>query len=80
MLASRYSEMEMNQWDHACAQPMDCVSTAPRAAGAFPAKGQAGRARRQPQMRLTPSRQATPTQTAEPDDWASECLFDCYNG
>ena len=74
MFNSRYSEIEMQQWQQACQTPMDSADTAPRHSGARAsmAKGQAEKKQ---------SRSAdTTAQTLRQDDWASECLFDCYNG
>jgi hypothetical protein len=76
MFTSRYSEIEMNQWQAACASEKCSSHDAPRQnrARALMAKGQAEKKQ---------SRTATATmqtQTPKQDDWASECLFDCYNG
>ena len=74
MINSRYSEMEMQQWQEACSNPMDSAATASRHGGARAsmAKGQA----EQKQSRTAETTAQTPRQ----DNWASECLFDCYNG
>ncbi len=76
MFTSRYSEMEMKQWQDACASQTLAKHDAPRHNGARAtmAKGQAEKKH---------SRTATTamhTPSPKPDDWASECLFDCYNG
>lgn len=78
MIHSRYSEMEMQQWQDACSNPMDsnsmaCADPASRHAGARAsmAKGQAEKKQSRTGM--------TTAQTPRQDDWASECLFDCYN-
>lgn len=79
MINSRYSDMEMQQWHDACSNtvdsnPLDSANAASRHGGARAsmAKGQAERKQ---------SRAAeTTAQNPRQDDWASECLFNCYNG
>lgn len=76
MFTSRYSDMEMQQWHDACTNQARANYDAPRHNGARAtmAKGQAEKKQ---------SRTATATMQAQHpkhDDWASECLFDCYNG
>ncbi len=75
MFNSRYSEMEMKQWQEACANQARLEYDAPRHNGA-----RATMAKGQPDQKQ--SRTATAamrTQNPKHDDWASECLFDCYN-
>ncbi len=76
MFTSRYSDMEMQQWHDACANEARTNYDAARHNGARAtmAKGQAEKKQ---------SRTATAamhTQHPKHDDWASECLFDWYNG
>jgi hypothetical protein len=75
MFTSRYSELEMQQWHDACAACGDSQNAgAQTGARASMAKGEAEKKQ---------SRAATaPMQTQNPkhEDWAGECLFDCYNG
>jgi len=75
MFHSRYSEMEMNQWQAASAMPQTDSDDAARRNGARAsmAKGQAEK-----QSRTAGAQMHTPQ--PKQDDWASECLFDCYNG
>ena len=72
MESSRYSKQEKQQGHDASCQPTD----APRAAtmrGAM-AKGQA-----EASMSRTANAKTPSVRTGE-EDWARECLFDCYNG
>lgn len=72
----RYSEMEMNQWDDACTKMQDHASAAPR-----PSRTRASTAKGQAELAQNRSTMAQPmTQKTNEQDWASECLFDCYNG
>lgn len=75
MFNSRYSEPEMQQWHDACSNFQDSSTDAARHndGRTSMAKGQAEKHQ---------SRTATAMmQTHTPkQDWASECLFDCYNG
>jgi hypothetical protein len=75
MFNSRYSAGEYQQWQDACADGMASELDAhAKPSRASMAKGQA-----EPKT----SRTATAkTQSQKPglQDWASECLFDCYNG
>lgn len=76
MFNSRYSEMEMQQWHDATCTNDFGSHDAVRHNGA-----RASMAKGQPDPKQ--SRTATammPTQSLKHDDWASECLFDCYNG
>lgn len=78
MFTQRYSSAEMDQWHTAaCADATARSHTAPRQNGnrAAMAKGQAEQNQSQ-RSQTTPA----PMQFTTPDDWASECLFDCYNG
>lgn len=76
MFNSRYSEMEMNQWHDASARNQNDSNDAARhnRARASMAKGQAERK----QSRTASAKMQTPP--PKYDDWATECLFDCYNG
>lgn len=76
MFHSRYSEMEMNQWQAASAMHPMASNDAPRRNGA-----RASMAKGQAESKQSRSADAgTHTQQPKQDDWASECLFDCYNG
>lgn len=76
MNTSRYSEAEMDQWHNACP---NCAApqTPARQSGKTKsmAKGQA-------EQTMSPTAAGTASQGSAPkhDGWASECLFDCYNG
>jgi hypothetical protein len=77
MFTKRYSHAEMDQWHTAaCSTPMSCTSDAMRHNGARAAiaKGQGERAQSQTGSTAMPQ-----TENITPEDWASECLFDCYN-
>ncbi len=77
MFTKYHSQAEMDQWHQACADAAQPAQNAPRAGAArtATAKGQGERftAPRDAQAMSTLS-----TQTL--DDWAGECMFDCYNG
>ncbi len=76
MFHSRYSEMEMDQWQDACAESAHAKHDATRHHGA-----RAAMAKGQADKNMTRSAAAAmPTELPQHDDWASECLFDCYNG
>jgi hypothetical protein len=85
MFNSRYSEPEMQQWHDACTDSANTGSDMPRHndARTSVAKGQAEKHQSRTAtaaMRMNASQQSA-SQTHEPrQDWASECLFDCYNG
>ncbi|HZQ05010.1 MAG TPA: hypothetical protein VFD70_00405 [Anaerolineae bacterium] len=49
---------------------------APRESARMAAKGQSERAMSRTPNAATP----TPSKATMHDDWARECLFDCYNG
>lgn len=71
MFNSRYSEMEMQQWHDASGRAND--ATRHNGAHALVAKGQSEE--KQSKHATT----ATQSQQPKHDDWAGECLFDCYN-
>lgn len=76
MFNSRYSEPELKQWQDACTADTCAGSDAARHTGAraLMAKGQA-------EKKQSRTGAATmQTQKPKQQDWASECLFDCYNG
>lgn len=76
MFTKHYSQAELDQWHTACAaeyaQPDDALRQ--MTAHAAAATGQS-------QRRAAPrgASAASAMQVDKPDDWASECLFDCYN-
>lgn len=75
MFNSRYSEPEQQQWHDACSNQSDSKDAARHnGASASMAKGQA---EKKHTRAATAAKQA---QKAGHNDWASECLFDCYNG
>ncbi len=75
MLTSRYTEAEMNQWDESCPDRRQAEMRAhPQHAHASKAKGQAERS-----MARAGTNHNSMTRMQANDDWASECLFDCYN-
>ncbi|TAH54245.1 MAG: hypothetical protein EYC68_00525 [Chloroflexota bacterium] len=76
MFNSRYSEMEMKQWQDACANQTHADHDAPRHNGARAAMAK-GQAEKKMSRTATAAMHA---QSSKQDDWASECLFDCYNG
>lgn len=77
MFTQRYSPAEMDQWHTAaCANATPCTSDAPRHHARRTA-GAKGQGERNPSR--TSQTAATQMQFTTPDDWASECLFDCYN-
>ncbi|MCG3142687.1 MAG: hypothetical protein HDKAJFGB_04215 [Anaerolineae bacterium] len=77
MFTQYHSQAEMDQWHQACADAAQTAPDAPRAGAArgATAKGQGERytAHRDAQTMSTLSTQMV-------DDWAGECMFDCYNG
>jgi hypothetical protein len=77
MFGTRYSEVEHQQWDDACCTSMPHAFDATRQNGArgAVAKGQGE------SMTASPSADTAAMQNnfATHDDWATECLFDCYN-
>lgn len=76
---SRYSEMEMQQWQDACLNPMDSNSMDSAEAASRHDGARASMAKGQAEKKQ--SRTAKPlAQNPRQDDWASECLFNCYNG
>ncbi len=75
MFNSRYSEGEFQQWQDACATAASCASEQSAATGrASMAKGQAEA--KSTRTTTAKNRAHQPNQ----HDWASECLFDWYNG
>jgi hypothetical protein len=78
MFNSRYSEPEMQQWHDACLDSTKPGTDAVRHNDAriSMAKGQA---EKHQSRTTTAMMQASQTQTPK-QDWAGECLFDCYNG
>lgn len=85
MFNSRYSEMEMQQWQEACSRvnpsnPTDANPMERRAAMAS-RQGSSRASMAKGQAEKKQSRTAgTTAQTTRQDYWASECLFDWYNG
>lgn len=76
MFNSRYSEMEMQQWHDAT-----CTNDAGSYDAARHTGARASMAKGQPDAKQSRTAAAMmPTQSPKHDDWASECLFDCYNG
>lgn len=77
MFTKRYSESEMDQWHTACTSASSQAPDATRhtAAHTATAKGQGER-----NSAYKDARAMSAMQSQMPDDWASECLFDCYNG
>lgn len=76
MFDSRYSDIEMQQWDDACNQ---CAAPRPRTSRISVAKGQNEPSAARGGAQRTGSRnQAARTAPPQPDS-ASECLFDWYN-
>jgi len=76
MTDPRYTTAEMNQWHDACpdsAAPQK--RTRQKGARQAMAKGQAERT-----MNQSAARTAAQGSAREHEEWASECLFDCYNG
>ncbi len=71
MFNSRYSEMEMQQWHDASCRNNDAARH--NGAHALTAKSQS----EEKQSRTAIA--AMQTQQPKHDDWAGECLFDCYN-
>jgi hypothetical protein len=75
MSAPRYTDTEWTQWQEACFNLEMSRQDAPRhtATRGSMAKGQA---------EPTQTRSATADSSHQPqnEDWANECLFDCYNG
>jgi len=85
MFNSRYSEMEMQQWQEACLNPMDShvnasnsMSLDSAATTARPGSARASMAKGQAEKKQ-PRAAETTMQTPRQDHWASECLFDWYN-
>jgi hypothetical protein len=76
MLSSRYTELEFHQWDAACSGNPSSRNDALRQTGsrATLAKGQG-----EPTQLAGASSLKLPNPNSNQADWASECLFDCYN-
>lgn len=77
MFTKHYSQAELDQWhaacNGACAQVKDASQQA--TARALTPTGQGKHSAAQMDARAMSA-----THAFKPDDWASECLFDCYNG
>jgi hypothetical protein len=78
MVSSRYSAQEMKQWHDASCEPQD-APRAKAARGAM-AKGQADARMNRTANARDAKHRTMPSQRTGADDWARECLFDCYNG
>lgn len=77
MFQQRYSHSEMDQWHTACTHANAPAFDASRhtSARTATAKGHGER-----QAAHTDAYAMSSMQVQTPDDWAGECLFDCYNG
>lgn len=70
-MSHRYTAQEMDQWQHILHREPD--ASRPASAPASTAKGAGGRTSKRPQSA------ATYPETENSEEWASECLFECYN-
>lgn len=76
MATYRYSEPEMDQWQAACSDAQSSADRTTRSTPAHTAASKGQGERSQARRTQSPSQQDSGRQ----DEWASECLFDCYNG
>ena len=77
MFSNRYSEAELDQWHTAaCTHPSKQDDARTRACNA-PMAAQSGQGK--PMASHFAAETMPATATESPENWASECLFDCYN-